>query len=123
MDTIQSNKTIALFMGWKEDEIQAEDWCGCNVLDDVFSGLKEMRHYAPNERWDDLMPVVEKIRNIGLMVHIEFYDEECVCQIGTDVSQLLAKFSGSNEGNTIPMIMAVYSPVLELINWYNSQTH
>lgn len=123
MDTIQSNKTIALFMGWNEDEIQAEDWCGCNVLDDVFSGLKEMRHYAPNERWDDLMPVIEKIEAIG-MTMVDIYKLHCRIQpVFYNISKDAMEWQLLHEERGKTKIEATYKTVLSFINWYNAQTH
>lgn len=61
---LEGNRAIAEFMGY---ENQCEDWCGSNILemDDLF-GEPFMRPFDPDKRWDDLMPVVEKISRLHL---------------------------------------------------------
>lgn len=128
----KGNKLISNFIGRVKAHEKIEDCEDPIVLSierDGFSGAEVSRKTRPfthadekfHSSFDWLMPVVEKIRGMGKIVSIEFFDEETVCQIRHSSANLLADFSGSNESNTKPSIEAVWLAVVEFINWRNKQ--
>jgi hypothetical protein len=58
---LQANHDIAVFMGFKEQDIQAEEWCESNVKEVDFFGQNAWMPYNCHKQWYRLMPVVEKI--------------------------------------------------------------
>lgn len=109
---IENNKLIAEFMGY---EGQREEWCGNNILEfNDFIGEDELRSYSPDKRWDDIMPVVDKIKNNktpvillpknGIDKSIAPYLEKC-----RPLSKALLKVD----------MEIIYNSVVDFIKWYN----
>ena len=118
---IEGNKLISLFMGFKEEEIQAEDWCGCNVLEDNGFGGLEMFPANYHENWSRLMPVVEEIESIG-QTYVEFGKKHCRIQpILYNPKKDCMEWQLLHETQCATKIEAVYSAVLKFITWYNQQ--
>lgn len=99
MEIIEGNKLIAEFMGWEAKYHPVE---------------------TIHTSWDWLMPVVEKIEQIGYPVKIQgdYYGDNGVlkteCTVfGNDGDYLLT--SGAVEVK----IGAVWQAVVEFINWHN----
>jgi hypothetical protein len=110
MNTIESNKLIAEFMGAK---LFVND--GAIILYKLNSKTYHIgsMNYDTDYNW--LMPVVEKIEGLGHDVSIL---KNAVglqwCGIG--------KFSSNNTKATgTTKIEAIYSAVVEFIKWYNKQ--
>jgi hypothetical protein len=127
MNNTESNKLIALFMGYSEDEIQAEDWCGCNVLAECqFTGEKQMTAANYHTSWDWLMPVVEKIEGMGYYSWIVYslYDK-----IGLSYQMCIGKLENRNchaiavEYGSQSKIQTAYQAVLQFIQWFNQHPH
>lgn len=115
MNTIESNKMIASFMGLGDNQpYQIWEHIRSNA-----SGEETSLYWDNNLRYHDsfdwLMPVVEKIEGLGHDVSIL---KNAVglqwCGIG--------KFSSNNTKATgTTKIEAIYSAVVEFIKWYNKQ--
>ena len=114
-EIFESNKLIALFMGYTEDDIQAEDWCGCNVLVECqFTGIKELTGADYHSKWDWLMPVVEKSLNdksVQLLLPMNGVPDSVIPYINAvgDFKRGLIKAD----------INLVYEGVIKFIKWYN----
>jgi hypothetical protein len=101
--TEENNKVIAKFMGL----VIITD--GISFFDTNYNFLKKYQ-----SDWNDLMEVVEKIESKGFDVHIN----TCVCRI-SDVGE--DRFEDIETFNSYSKIQAVYSGVVEFINWQNEQ--
>lgn len=91
----EDNKIIAKFMGFNIDK-------------------RNPNTILYHSDWNWLMEVVEKIESKGFDVFIN----TCVCRIsdvGEDRFEDIETFNSNNK------IQAVYSAVVEFINWYNTQ--
>jgi hypothetical protein len=114
METIETNKLIAEFMGWKKDIGYRK---GKPI--DGFIKPNDGRHFPLyrfrfHESWDWLMPVVEKIESLGFYVRIH------------GKSTLIFKKDGYNiinrpygYGKEKSKIDHTYKAVIEFIKWYN----
>lgn len=107
MNITESNKLIAEFLGWNKS-------LGITYHKD--NKVTTLKHFdfVQNKDWNGLMEVVEKIESKGFDVHIN----TCVCRIsdvGEDRFEDIETFNSNNK------IQAVYSGVVEFINWYNTQ--
>jgi len=112
---LESNRMIAEFMGY---ENQCEDWCGSNILEmDGLFGEPFMRPFDPDKRWDDLMPVVDRIEKHGCIIEIS-YALVCNCRIvAINGKNPSVTFINDNNGGK-PAIEAVYRSVIEFIQWH-----
>lgn len=136
MKTEEGNKLIAEFMGAKcEKELagvyyfegKAMDMYrfkelptthGNKILDpQLIIGVLQMKYHSS---WDWLMPVVEKIENLGFDVRIIRSGSE------TEYTMCDITDAANNEISCIShpvKIDSVYSAVVEFIEWYNKQQH
>lgn len=121
MDNIlENNKLIAEFM---ELEGQHEEWCGNNILEfNELIGEDELRSYSPDKRWDDLMPVVDKIESLGYFSHIKsgqrkdgkykrHYMSIYCDETDIEISEVYIEEDGSK-------LEVTYKSVIEFINWH-----
>lgn len=107
----EKQKEMALFMGIPEDEIQCEDWCGCNVMVmDSFICKKVMIAARYNTSYDWLMPVWFKLSKITEIY--EFPADE-----GAEWYYTLQEIS-----QMIPQcpIQDVFHAISHAINWFNN---
>lgn len=128
----EANKLIALFMGFKEEDIQAEEWCGCNVRSECkVTGDIDMIPANYHENWQWLMPVIEKISTVRYHNYYGGYNQEEDDKYD-DTAYLRTFGMRDKDGNylvrinacplyTAPtLIEATYTAVIEFIKWYNS---
>lgn len=120
MDTLEGNKLITEIDGWvlfpaypfegttticiPEHYERGQDW----------HSLEKITYHSS---WDSLMPVVEKIEDIGYMVVIKRTSKRTgFCQIIAMDSQFrgIAQYHASK-------ITAVWLAVVDFIQWYNTQ--
>jgi len=137
MNIQKSNKLIAEFMGgkimWKtgkhinisgyylpylgknENTLTGEYEATINSYVSV-SGLKY------HNSWDWLMPVVEKIQNLGVSTNIHYYAGTNVNEatINSSVTFLGYKMEYDNSEFKTKM-EATYTSVVKFIRWYNKQ--
>ena len=110
-EILEGNKLIAEFMGL---EGQHEEWCGNNVLRESVFG--EMLYpYNPDKDWNDLMPVVEKIRQMHNVIAFE------ICfSLGISVKvRYNDKWHIYESDNALEV---VWLAVIAFIKWYNQQS-
>lgn len=103
-EIIASNTIIADFMNWKHHEDSNYD-------------KHEMSNLKYHTSWDWIMPVVEKIENIGHSSIIEqlYHGEHRVYFI--DKTDNTEKTPGARSYDKIE---AVWLAVIAFINWYNT---
>lgn len=104
METKESNRLIARFIGWEEQTDPTERWLGS--FRDNYGKLWKNTEKEPllfHTSWDWLIPVVEKILNKG-------YTMEGV--------NLTAKI---RLHLSTPSLLFTYNAVVEFIKWYNKQ--
>lgn len=112
MNTIESNKLIAEFMGYPKYKI---DFKGKKL------NFENSRHNTYDKSWSMLMPVVEKIEDMlhdDIVITIEYKTCIIPCVSGTFFSND-APFDIQQWGES--KIQAVYNAVIEFIKWYNQQ--
>lgn len=115
-EQLEGNKLIALFMGYAEDEIQAEEWCGCNVLAEcAFTGEKSMVAAAYDSNWSWLMPVLEKIEAMDETDFVSLSRAGCSI-FGPCEAPPYIRY----EANT--KIQATWLAVVAFIKWHQTQT-
>ena len=110
---IAGNKLIAAFMGFAEDQMQMEDWCGCNVLRENWNGEFEMMPYTPESNWSELMPVGKKI--LDYCQSLERPNKDAVCKmdwIECEISSCVREYN----------ITGAYEKIIEFITLYNLHT-
>ena len=117
MNTQESNKLIAEFMGLsaiRHHEANKEN---------MYSWLDEIRGQTillpPSKMnyersWDWLMPVVEKIENLGF----EFFIIENRCKVSHNTDNSIEVLSYLEGGSKIQI---TYQTVIEFIKWHNEQ--
>lgn len=121
-EVFELNKLIALFMGYTEDEIQAEDWCGCNVLVECdITGDKNLVSSDYHSSWDWLMPVVEKIEETEYNYDTRIHYDALEGAYFVDIVDW-GNAERACQTSYISRIDAVYKAVIEFIKWYNSLT-
>jgi hypothetical protein len=98
MNTIENNKLIAEFMGYKNPSNASDIW------------------YHYDTSWDWLMPVVEKIEALGYTFEKNYQpidrDWQCLIVKGNDI--LHQEFNRKS-------LNAAHYVVVEFIKWYNEQ--
>jgi hypothetical protein len=117
MTTSEGNKIIAEFMGYKPDTTgryhsmlpTAYLYEGSNYQMQTTFTPKSMKYKTS---WAWLMPVVDRIENLGYGVSIGMGD---YCVIQDDVTSDGIEFTGMAERK----IQSVYDAVVEFIKWYN----
>lgn len=112
MTTDESNKIFAKFMGFQPDGKFLTKWN---------SGYNDCKVYSPEEllfhsSWDWLMPVVEKLRSLGIEFTIELRKQGWRIVFFKPDQNLLIDVWGKFG----PEI--VYTGALQAIQWYNEQT-
>lgn len=108
MEPKEGNKLIEVFM---ELVVDGHNWADKN------GELVYFGHYSPDSEWDILMPVVERIWNMGYMIHVQYYQSEaenCTCRIYTAAMHISPWVGG---GKT--PINSYYEAVIQFIQWYN----
>lgn len=131
MATVENNKLIAEFMGYREcpmklyrmdDKFESVTIYSMYQEEDEYltieAGKKQVK-FSPNEMefhssWDWLMPVVEKIGSMFHQVKIEFNEGFPYCEIlcYNEDGELSKEIK--EEGDN-----ATYQAVVEFIKWYN----
>ena len=121
-EIIEGNKLIAEFMGGKFRKSKDK-----NTLDKYFDLKDKGYFYYENEicyhaSWDWIMPVLEKIEQIGCIVEIS-YSLVCMCRICVIGQKHENTFNIINDNNGgLEPIIAIYKSVVEFIKWYNQNT-
>lgn len=109
MTLVEQNEKLAKFMGY---EGQHEEWCGNNILEhNPFLGGMQAVSFDPEKRWDQLMPIVEKLDLIDGYTCISI-DHDCVF-LHRKGGEML-DFKNKEEGSKIS---AVYKAVCAGIEW------
>lgn len=107
MNIEETNKLIAGFMGYKKCT-RCEN-CGLVTADGKdFKFEKSLRYHSS---WDFLMPVVEKIEELGYQVDIDGKR----CEIITDPEKACYLYDAPTK------IEAVYTTIISFINYYNAK--
>ena len=121
-EIIEGNKLIAKFMGGKFRKSKDK-----NALDKYFDLKDKGYFYYENEicyhaSWDWIMPVLEKIEQIGCIIEIS-YSLVCMCRICViwKKHEKALNIINDNNGGLEPII-AIYKSVVEFIKWYNQNT-
>jgi len=111
MNTTENNKLISEFMGY---DGQHEEWCGNNVIEyDTFLECNQGRPYNPDIKWDDLMPVIEKIESLGYKFQICRHRAQIYLDDGFNSPALCDSKSETK-------IQAAYAAVADFIKNYKS---
>lgn len=141
----QMNEAIAVFMGFEkvhvgffrckdgdpvndetEWQVANDEWLdkmGIEDVGDFIVNVKEDKYHNWEDvnyhtSWDWMMPVVEKIRNLGY--HIEI-------TISVDCSVDIIKLRGDPSKDVLHIVAyssaidAVYTAIYQFITWYNQQ--
>ena len=113
MTTQQGNELIARFMGGVYNDVYNPSDPHYDFKNGVYS-VDELLYHAS---WDWLMQVVEKIAKSGFRVKTNFnpIDNSVIVQSVTDSEQVLSIMYYSQP------IEAVYTAVVQFIQWYNNQ--
>ena len=121
-ERIEGNKLIAEFMGGKFRKSKDK-----NTLNKYFDLKDKGYFYYENEiryhaSWDWIMPVLEKIEQIGCIIEIS-YSLVCMCRICVIGKKHEKAFNIINDNNGgLEPIIAIYKSVVEFIKWYNQNT-
>ena len=121
-EIIEGNKLIAKVMGGKFRKSKDK-----NALDKYFDLKDKGYFYYENEicyhaSWDWIMPVLEKIEQIGCIIEIS-YSLVCMCRICVIGKKHEKAFNIINDNNGgLEPIIAIYKSVVEFIKWYNQNT-
>lgn len=121
-EIIEGNKLIAEFMGGKFRKSKDK-----NTLNKYFDLKDKGYFYYENEiryhtSWDWIMPVLEKIEQIGCIIEIS-YSLVCMCRICVIGKKHEKAFNIINDNNGgLEPIIAIYKSVVEFIKWYNQNT-
>lgn len=124
--TIQEgNKLIAEFMGkeWHGEIGYVGDFYfkhGVKDKDDPISFMCEAQYH---ERWDWLMPVVEKICGLTIGDDVLYVKSAYPRTFGMkdEDGTSMVRLNGFTLHKSDKLIDATYSAVIEFINWYNTQ--
>lgn len=109
-EILDGNKIIAEFMGGKKDSLSSE-WFYFLTLGQYIK-TSELNY---DLRWEQIMPVVEKIDNIGASVIIG----RMFCEIKyIDTFDALKSFDIRIASGV--KINAIYGAIIEFIKWYNA---
>lgn len=104
MKTLEGNKLIAEFMGFREEKTGDGNII---VRPDGFACDK----YPTYLNWNNLMPVLEKIESLGYYSSIDYFGQHRIFLINS---------SEGVRGDT--KIQCVYEGVVEFVKWYNENT-
>lgn len=120
MKTLEGNKLIAEFMGGKHIpatgrsievfEFNDQNLRGTFTVNENDSGYLTPLSY--DKSWDWLMPVVEKIENLGF----EFFIVENRCKVKHNTDKSIEVLSYLEGGTKLEI---TYQTVVEFIKWYN----
>lgn len=110
---MENSVLIAIFDGWKKDE---------SFKDNVYrkgNRIELDSTFKYHKSWDWLMPVIDKINNLGYSYRIDY--------TGTNISMLNSDFEVVSIANKIVntqekadnRIIVTYLAVVEFIKWYN----
>ena len=112
MNTTESNKLIAEFMGFKLRPDIAEDWYIHTNRPAHAMRLRDAKYHAS---WDWLMPVVEKIERMECDVLVMY---GLPSKYQADISDVSKKYRTKTYYSP-SRIEATYRAVVEFIQWYN----
>lgn len=116
METIEGNKIIAAFDGWKFNEdgsVQHDRFNDHGQKTDMVENILNNYHTS----FDWLMPVVEKIEGLGYTFNIQ----KGMCHLYSDnipVNDI--EFANKSNNNIEPKINLVWQTCVEFIQWYIS---
>ncbi len=108
-----TNRLIAEFMGMQDTDLgwyDSEDVMSEYACQMVGGNTFEVLQY--DRSWDWLMPVVEKIEDVG-SAEVVMNNEECT------ISAVIVGNEYHHESIGKSRIDAVYQSVVEFIKWYN----
>lgn len=110
MGTVENNKLIAEFMGWKQQTNPTERW-----FNHWFNteGKRQSDLFFDFD-WNDLMQVIEKIESLD---HCQIDISLNWCRIG--YKGTLFNYDSRDYFKGITKIEAVYNACVEFIKWYN----
>lgn len=132
MDTTETNKLIAEFMGWNKGEKYSEKYPFYDAWNEPIDQILPSEMLF-NKSWDWLMSVVEKIESIkvGNIKYIDFHimpDAVIITNQEDEENPLIlinkSECKGSIETEFTffeTKIQAVYTACVEFIKWYNDQ--
>jgi len=125
-EILENNKLIVEFMEIKKEIISTNNihsWSDApyfytteNLKEKVIENIVEYSKY--HEKWDWLMPVVEKIENIDVVASVQIEQptiyiwKSSIDSTFEDIEIDIFKFS---------KLEAVYKAVIEFIKWYNKK--
>lgn len=124
-EIIEGNKLIAEFMGWTIEPGMEDDKDPYYNWNKGFS-MALLSDLLFHEKWDWLMPVVEKIEDcFGGSIMVRIHDKRCHIEMGT-------QYGITKKGENIDVpdcyngfcktkIEATWKSVVKFIKWYNSQ--
>lgn len=115
MNTIENNKLIAEFLGYKEQKDPTERWFGRFFI--PTKGWYKENELAFSHDWNWLMEVVDKIEKIVIE-----NDNSFNVTIGATIYCVIQDSNGEcyeMHYNGKTKIEAVYNACLEFIKWYN----
>lgn len=115
MNTIEGNKLIAEFMGIPKCDRHTDGECGHYKFGSgIYLWPQEMQYHTS---WDWIMPVVEKIEGMDYCITIEKGGGQTqYCKIIQSKRLFADAFSHNAK------IEAVYSAVLQFIQWYTTHS-
>ena len=138
IDFMKNNKLIAEFMTTEDGKLFVSPDGRCERRDyDEHSNLvkiefdeEDSSSMKYHESWDWLMPVVERIENLGVSTDIHYYAainlQElgigiCKTSIGNKHNSLFLGYKLDYDSSSLSesKIEAVYNSVLKFICWYN----
>lgn len=106
-EIVKANEKIARFMGWEKDK--QGFWIGC----------KQGIHYALSfhKSWDELMPVVEKIEDLG------YYTQSINLRSNPDAPKFFSittrEHTCISDAYAKEKVDAFFECIVKFIDWYN----
>lgn len=112
MNTTESNKLIAEFLGFKEQKDPTERWFGRFFI--PAKGWYKENELAFNHDWNWLMEVVEKIESLE---HCQITIIKNWCRI--EHAKYNSRIDSRDYSEDFTKIEAVYNACVTFIEWYN----
>ena len=110
----EGNKLIANFWcGWKEGELFTYPNGGKGW---IYSNMQEVKFHSS---WDWLMPVVEKINNLGAFEFTIYNRQGIIWSAKYDFTPLGASKRYLISASAPTTLEAVWLTVIDFIKWYN----
>jgi hypothetical protein len=120
MNTIDNNKLLAEFMGFKLQQDPNERWFGqyFTTPNDVWANRIELLHFDTDWNW--LMEVVEKIEQLGYVTEIiGNIERKFTCITYPNTSEEYISRIGYGEEMFLNKKYVTYQAVVAFIKWYN----